>query len=284
MLSAEDNELLTRTGPGTAMGALLRHYWIPVCSRRSWLPAAGSSGSRCSASGSSRIVPPKAGPGWWPRSARIAAPRSTSGGTRRAACAARITAGSSGWTGSAWTCRASRRSRASRPRYALAAYPCAEAGGVVWAYMGPAEPAAALARARVDARCRSRHLFISKRVQECNWFQALEGGIDSSHISFLHAPIRHNDSEVTLDMDRASFGVGAAVETGRQGAALRGGGHRLRRPHRRRAPPARRAGVLAHLAVSAALPHHAARGCRTTTSCSRISGCPWTTPMSSTGW
>ena len=30
MLSAEDNELLTRTGPGTAMGALLRHYWIPV--------------------------------------------------------------------------------------------------------------------------------------------------------------------------------------------------------------------------------------------------------------
>ena len=30
MLSREDNELLTRTGPGTAMGALLRHYWMPV--------------------------------------------------------------------------------------------------------------------------------------------------------------------------------------------------------------------------------------------------------------
>ena len=30
MLSTEDNELLTRTGRGTPMGALLRHYWMPV--------------------------------------------------------------------------------------------------------------------------------------------------------------------------------------------------------------------------------------------------------------
>src|SRR6478735_4036286 len=30
MLSREDNELLTRTGPGTPMGAMMREYWIPV--------------------------------------------------------------------------------------------------------------------------------------------------------------------------------------------------------------------------------------------------------------
>src|ERR1700682_5899680 len=30
MLTREEDELLTRTGPGTAMGALLRRYWIPV--------------------------------------------------------------------------------------------------------------------------------------------------------------------------------------------------------------------------------------------------------------
>ena len=30
MLSQADNDLLTRTGPGTAMGALLREYWMPV--------------------------------------------------------------------------------------------------------------------------------------------------------------------------------------------------------------------------------------------------------------
>jgi hypothetical protein len=27
---------------------------------------------------------------------------------------------------------------------------------------------------------------MSKRLQECNWLQAMEGGIDSSHVSFLH--------------------------------------------------------------------------------------------------
>ena len=30
MLSQEDNELLTRVGPGTPMGNLLRQYWLPV--------------------------------------------------------------------------------------------------------------------------------------------------------------------------------------------------------------------------------------------------------------
>jgi hypothetical protein len=29
--------------------------------------------------------------------------------------------------------------------------------------------------------------FISKRLQECNYLQAMEGGIDSSHVSFLHS-------------------------------------------------------------------------------------------------
>ncbi len=29
MLSAEDNELITRVAPGTPMGTLLRHYWLP---------------------------------------------------------------------------------------------------------------------------------------------------------------------------------------------------------------------------------------------------------------
>ena len=30
MLSHDENDLLTKTGPGTAMGALIRRYWIPV--------------------------------------------------------------------------------------------------------------------------------------------------------------------------------------------------------------------------------------------------------------
>ena len=31
MLSVENNELLTKVGPGTPMGTLMRYYWQPVC-------------------------------------------------------------------------------------------------------------------------------------------------------------------------------------------------------------------------------------------------------------
>ena len=31
MLSKADNELLTRVGPGTPMGDLMRRYWLPAC-------------------------------------------------------------------------------------------------------------------------------------------------------------------------------------------------------------------------------------------------------------
>ena len=30
MLTREENELLTRVGPGTPMGNLIREYWIPA--------------------------------------------------------------------------------------------------------------------------------------------------------------------------------------------------------------------------------------------------------------
>ena len=30
MLTPESNERLTRVGPGSAMGSLMRHYWFPV--------------------------------------------------------------------------------------------------------------------------------------------------------------------------------------------------------------------------------------------------------------
>jgi hypothetical protein len=37
------------------------------------------------------------------------------------------------------------------------------------------------------------HSFMSKRLQESNWLQAMEGGIDSSHVSFLHSGALNTD-------------------------------------------------------------------------------------------
>ena len=38
------------------------------------------------------------------------------------------------------------------------------------------------------------HRFITKRTQDCNYLQAMEGGIDSAHVSFLHRHELRSDS------------------------------------------------------------------------------------------
>jgi phthalate 4,5-dioxygenase len=70
-------------------------------------------------------------------------------------------------------------------RIKLKSYPLLERGGVLWTYMGP--PASQPPLPEYEwAMVPASHRFVSKRWQECNYLQAMEGGIDSSHVSFLH--------------------------------------------------------------------------------------------------
>src|SRR5690606_34440455 len=65
------------------------------------------------------------------------------------------------------------------------AYPTFEQGDVVWVYMGPREltpPLPEFEYTRVD----HAHRAVSKVLEESNWLQALEGGIDTSHAPILH--------------------------------------------------------------------------------------------------
>src|SRR6266568_3003316 len=74
------------------------------------------------------------------------------------------------------------------------AYPCLERGGIVWTYMGPEgleSPAPEFEWATVPASQR----YASRHSQECNWLQALEGGIDTSHVPFLHRGARAADPD-----------------------------------------------------------------------------------------
>src|SRR5581483_6597899 len=64
-------------------------------------------------------------------------------------------------------------------------YPLVKRGPVLWTYMGPPEKQPPLPEWEF-AMVPSDQVFVSKRLQECNWLQAMEGGIDSSHVSFLH--------------------------------------------------------------------------------------------------
>ena len=89
-----------------------------------------------------------------------------------------------------------------------AAYPCRDWGGVIFAYMGDtADPLPALPEFEW-ALVPETQKFISRRVQYCNYLQALENGpADSSHVSFLHAPLPAAQQAV-IKGDRSHVGLG----------------------------------------------------------------------------
>jgi phthalate 4,5-dioxygenase oxygenase subunit len=69
------------------------------------------------------------------------------------------------------------------------AYPCLDRASVVWAYMGPRNPPPPLpALEWLDLP--EDHVVASKRVQDTNWLQAMEGDVDQSHLSFTHSSLR----------------------------------------------------------------------------------------------
>ncbi len=70
-------------------------------------------------------------------------------------------------------------------RMAITGYPCIERAGMVWAYMGPKDKQPEPPGVEW-ANLPEGHVFASKRLQECNYLQAMEGGIDTSHVSFVH--------------------------------------------------------------------------------------------------
>src|SRR4051812_49535626 len=58
-------------------------------------------------------------------------------------------------------------------KVSITAYPCVERGGVIWAYMGPANKKPAFPDIEWTNLPES-HRFATRHIQECNWFQALE--------------------------------------------------------------------------------------------------------------
>ena len=65
------------------------------------------------------------------------------------------------------------------------AYPCKEAAGIVWSYLGPKDKIPLLPNYEW-MNLSPDHLYVTKSVQDCSWLQGLEGECDSSHLSVLH--------------------------------------------------------------------------------------------------
>ncbi|MQA97648.1 MAG: Rieske 2Fe-2S domain-containing protein [Streptosporangiales bacterium] len=193
MLTRDKNELLVRTGPGTPMGALFRRYWIPALLAEE-IPDADCPPVRVKLLGEELI-----------------AFRDTNGriGLLDEFCAHRtaslffgrneecgLRCSYHGWKydieGNCVDTPSEPETSTFKDRIKLKAYPCVELAGIVWTYMGPPEHRPALPElewVRLDADRR----FVSKRWQESNYLQAMEGGIDSSHVSFAHRYNIDND-------------------------------------------------------------------------------------------
>jgi phenylpropionate dioxygenase-like ring-hydroxylating dioxygenase large terminal subunit len=77
-------------------------------------------------------------------------------------------------------------------------YRCVEHGGVIWAYMGPSAeqpPLPEFEWALIPFEQRA----VYKVYLECNYLQAMEGGIDPTHVMWLHSPIDLQDEAAAAD-------------------------------------------------------------------------------------
>jgi phenylpropionate dioxygenase-like ring-hydroxylating dioxygenase large terminal subunit len=186
MLSREENELLTRIGADTPTGSTLRRYWIPALLARE-LPGPDCPPVRVRLLGEDLVA--------FRDSAGRLGLLDESCPHRRASlffgrneeCGLRCVY--HGWkfdvTGQCLDMLNEPDEASFAHKIRTTAYPTVELGGVVWAYMGPAEllpPPPRFAWTQVP----ESHRHVSKVIQESNWLQGLEGGIDTSHAPILH--------------------------------------------------------------------------------------------------
>ena len=187
MLRKDVNELLTETGPGTPMGDLFRQYWMPALLAEE-LPTDDCPPVRVKLL-SERLIAFRDSSGRMGLIDEFCAHRGVSlwfgrneeGGLR---CSYH------GWkydvTGQCIEVPSEPEESGFCRKIKLAGYPLIKVGDVLWTHMGdkanrPPEPQWEFARVPPE------QTFTSKRWQECNWLQAMEGGIDSSHVSWLHS-------------------------------------------------------------------------------------------------
>ena len=67
------------------------------------------------------------------------------------------------------------------------AYPCVERGGAIWTYMGDRKADNLPPLPDIEPNMLDEGIGqVEKVFRDCNWFQGLEGDIDTSHLAYLH--------------------------------------------------------------------------------------------------
>src|SRR5262249_9922676 len=215
MLSKELNKLLTETGPDAPMGQFIRRYWVPallseeipepdcppvqvrilgeeLVAFRDSQGRVGLLDEHCSHRGTSLFY------------------------GRNEECGLRCIY--HGWKydvdGRVLDTPAEPAGSTFRDRLRQPAYPTHEAGGVVFAYLGPREKMPLFPNYRW-ALLAPEHVYVNKSLLGCNYLQGLEGECDSSHLSFLHREstlrgeqaLLQGDTAPVYEFENTDFGV-----------------------------------------------------------------------------
>jgi nitrite reductase/ring-hydroxylating ferredoxin subunit len=218
-MKKEMSEVLVRTGAGTPMGELMRRYWVPVLQ-------------------SSEIAEPDGPPVRVQiLGEKLLAFRDTGGhaGLISEFCSHR---GVSLWFGRneehgircayhglkfnrLGECVEVPSAPQACRHMGIKGYPCIERGGVVWAYLGPKDQQPAPPEVEWCTLPES-HVFVSRRLQQSNYLQAMEGGIDTAHVSYVHRyevdtdPMHQGtkaldyikaDGNVVFEIEQTDFGL-----------------------------------------------------------------------------
>jgi len=208
MMSRADNDRLCRIGPGTPMGAVFRRFWLPICtSDRVPLPGGAPRFERLLGE---NFVVFRNGEGQVGVLDELCPHRGASLSLGRVEdCGIRCIY--HGWKiGNDGTLLEVMNNPANKrpPNVRAPSFSVVEAGGIVWTYLGPKEHQPPAPHFAFMDLAESQRVLL--RVDgNYNWVQALEGGLDSSHVGILHSnaarPAWNGPSEVK---------VGAFEDTG----------------------------------------------------------------------
>ena len=203
MITQEENELLTQTGKSTPCGELMRRYWQPAAlsdelpadrqvpvtlfSEELILFRDGTGkprliGRYCAHQGVDMIYGRVEKDGL----------RCMYHGWLFDNCGKLVVSGD-------WVPEGEKRMSVGQP-----AYPCIEAGGVIFTYMGPGNPPLLPPYEFLAVPPENRA--VTKILLNCNFLQANEGNIDPVHLSFLH----RNLQDTARDKARAVPGSSAS--------------------------------------------------------------------------
>ena len=220
MLSREENKLLTRVGPGSPTGELMRRYWIPallseeisepdcppikvrllgedLVAFRDTKGRIGLLEEHCSHRGTSLFY------------------------GRNEECGLRCIY--HGWKydveGNVLETPAEPVESRLKDKVRHPAYPCREANGVVFTYMGPKEKVPVFPE-YPWLKVPGDNAYIAKSLLECNYLQGLEGDCDSSHLSFLHREFKpsrgrggalNSDQSPSFEIEETTLGLRVAA-------------------------------------------------------------------------